>query len=407
MVRFVHSGSISLPAAALVSRRGYAAGILYALGAMFVGCVVILAGTQANAFAILLVALFIIVSGITVLQVASNPLAAALGPPERSNLRLTLSQAFYSLGTVIDPYLGAHLMLRGGVLAMNGADRAAQREASLRAIDHSFLLIASLIALVLVFIALSRRRLTGPGQAGSASSTAVARVLGSRWALLGGLAIFLYVGAEVSIGSIMINFLHQGSVLGVSLDRAGELLSLYWLGAMVGRFAGSGVGPRAARLTMTAAATAAALCAVVITGDGMPAAIATLAIGLFNSILFPTIFTLTLERSTAGAAATSGFLCMAIVGGAVLPPTVGFTADNVGIATAFVVPGMAYATIALFAYFARRASLSGSANSATQPAHYLGWRVRVSPRGTARGASGSATRVGHQECLATLVQKRD
>jgi FHS family L-fucose permease-like MFS transporter len=262
-------------------------------------------------------------------------------------------------------------MLHGGVFAANGADRAVQREASLRSIDHSFLLIATLIALLFVFIALSRRRLTGPESTGGSSSPTIARVLGSRWALLGGLAIFLYVGAEVSIGSIMINFLHQGSVLGVSLERAGQLLSLYWLGAMVGRFAGSALMAwvPAARLTMVAAATAAVLCTVVIAGEGLPVAIAALAIGLFNSILFPTIFTLTLERSTAGAAATSGFLCMSIVGGAVLPPIVGFTADRVGLAPAFVVPAVAYAVIAIFAFFARRAPLAGSTAAGAQPVH--------------------------------------
>ena len=368
---FMAYGVISLPAAALVARRGYAAGILYALGAMLVGCLVILLGTQANAYAILLVALFIIASGITVLQVAANPLAAALGPPNRSHLRLTLSQAFNSLGTVIAPYLGARLMLHGGVFSSEGADRLAQREASLRSIDHSFLLIATLIALLVVFIGLSRRRLTGPEKAAGGSSTAVTRVLSSRWALLGGLAIFLYVGAEVSIGSIMINYLHQTTVLGVTLERAGEFLSLYWLGAMVGRFVGSALMTwiPAARLTLTAAATAGVLCVIVIAVQGAPAAVAALSIGLFNSILFPTIFTLTLERSTAGAAATSGFLCMAIVGGAVLPPIVGTIADHVGLAPAFVVPALAYASIAAFAFFARRARIVESGTATAQATH--------------------------------------
>ena len=367
---FMAYGVISLPAAALVARRGYAAGILYALGAMIVGCLVILLGTQANAYAILLVALFIIASGITILQVAANPLAAALGPPGRSHLRLTLSQAFNSLGTVIAPYIGANLMLRGGIFS-DGADAAAQREASLRAIDHSFLMIAALIGLLLVFIALSRRRLTGPGATQGATSAGVGAALRSRWALLGGLAIFLYVGAEVSIGSIMINFLHQGSVLGVTLEKAGKLLSFYWLGAMVGRFAGSVLmaWTPAARLTLIASATAAVLCAVVVTGSGVAAAVAAISIGLFNSILFPTIFTLTLERSTAGAAATSGFLCMSIVGGALLPPLVGLAADRVGLALAFAVPGLAYAAIAAFAYFAARAPMAGSAVTAARAAH--------------------------------------
>jgi FHS family L-fucose permease-like MFS transporter len=368
---FMAYGVVSLPAASLVARRGYAAGILYALGGMLLGCLLVLVATQAQRYVIVLGALFVMASGITILQVAANPLAAELGPPKGSHLRLTLSQAFNSLGTVVAPYLGAQLMLRGGVFASGARPTAELREASLRNIDHSFLLIALLIGLLVVFIAALRRRFSGPATDATRTGSVLLPALRSRWALLGGAAIFLYVGAEVSIGSVMINYLHQPGVLGVTLERAGKLLSLYWLGAMVGRFAGSALMAivPAARLTLGATLTAAALCAAVIVTGGVGGAVAALSIGLFNSIMFPTIFTLTLERSDAGPAATSGFLCMAIVGGAILPPTVGFIADRAGLAMAFVVPALAYVAIAAFAYAAGGARVLRPVGAAAPATH--------------------------------------
>jgi FHS family L-fucose permease-like MFS transporter len=394
---FMAYGVVSLPGAALVSRVGYGTAVLYALAAMIAGCLIMPMATYAEHYELVLVALFVIASGITVLQVAANPLAAALGPPERSHFRLTLSQAFNSLGTVIAPWIGSRLMLRGGVFADGqGAHSAAVRAESLRSIDTSFLMIAVMIGLLALFIWRSRARFSlapaagaepdaadaadaadavraprGADRAaapadgaaasrdgsGSRAPDSVFHALRSPWALIGGAAIFLYVGAEVSIGSIMINFLHQGDVLGVSFDEAGQLLSLYWLGAMVGRFVGSVLLTRlrAVRLLTVAALIAAVLCLTVSQGSGLAAAVCAIAVGLVNSIMFPNIFTLTLERSTASAAATSGLLCMAIVGGAVLPPVTGRIADSAGLHAAFLVPMTAYVLISLFAMAAARA----------------------------------------------------
>lgn len=180
----------------------------------------------------------------------------------------------------------------------------------------------------------------------------------SPWALFGALAIFLYVGAEVSIGSLMINFLNQPAILNVSFEKAGRLLSLYWGGAMVGRALGSVLLIRvsASRVLAFAAAVALLLCMVVTQTGGELAGAAALAVGFFNSIIFPTIFTLTLERSRAPTAATSGLLCMAIVGGAVLPVITGFAADRVGVSLAFVVPLLSYAFIAIFALAGMRSA---------------------------------------------------
>jgi MFS transporter, FHS family, L-fucose permease len=180
--------------------------------------------------------------------------------------------------------------------------------------------------------------------------------LRSRWAIFGAVAIGLYVGAEVSIGSIMINFLNQPDVLGVPLEQAGGYLAnFYWGGALLGRIVGTLLLTRirAGGLLATCGLIAAMLCFVVLAADGPVAGYAALAIGFFNSIMFPTIFTITLERSGVSQSATSGLLCLAIFGGAVLPIAVGSIADTFGLSASFVVPLAAYVFIASFAIAAR------------------------------------------------------
>jgi FHS family L-fucose permease-like MFS transporter len=369
---FMSYGIISLPGAALVARAGYGRSILIALAAMIVGCLFMPFATYVQRYELVLVALFIIGSGITVLQLAANPLAAVLGAPERSHFRLTFSQAFNSLGTVIAPYLGSMLLLRGGVFAANGAAAdAASRAASLRNIDTGFLAIAVMIALLAIFIWRFSGRLSRSAPPPAPAHDSVLHALQSRWALLGAAAIFLYVGAEVSIGSVMINFLHQPDVLNVSLDRGGQILSLYWLGAMVGRFVGSALLTRlrATVLLAIAAAIAAVLCLTVSQGAGLVAAGCAIAVGLVNSIMFPTIFTITLERSSASAAATSGLLCMAIIGGALLPRISGWIADSFSLHAVFLVPAAAYVAITVFAMSAAKARVVEIGQTAGNVAH--------------------------------------
>jgi MFS transporter, FHS family, L-fucose permease len=369
---FMSYGIVSLPGAALVARAGYGRSILTALGAMIVGCLCMPLATYVQRYELVLVALFIIGSGITLLQLGANPLAAVLGAPERSHFRLTFSQGFNSLGTVIAPYLGSMLLLRGGVFAADGtAADAASRAASLRNIDTGFLAIAVMIALLAIFIWRFSGRLSRSTPPPAPAHDSVLHALRSRWALLGAAAIFLYVGAEVSIGSMMINFLHQPDVLNVSLDRGGQILSLYWLGAMVGRFAGSALlmRLRATFLLAIAAAIAAVLCLTVSQGAGLTAAGCAIAVGLVNSIMFPTIFTITLERSCASAAATSGLLCMAIIGGALLPRIAGWIADSFSLHAVFLLPAAAYVAIALFAMTAAKARIVEVARVVGDAAH--------------------------------------
>jgi MFS transporter, FHS family, L-fucose permease len=359
---FIAYGVVSLPAAQLIRRAGYPRAIVFALAVMLAGCLTMLLATRTQTYAVVLLALFIVAAGITILQVAANPLAAELGPPAGAHFRLTFSQAFNSLGTTIAPFLVASLVLSGGLFApdANVAASTAARDEALGHIALAFLVIALLIAALALFIWSQRSRLTeaAPLLARAEQDSAIAGALRSRWALLGAAAIFLYVGAEVSIGSYLTNFLHQDEVFGVPLKVAGRLVSLYWGGAMLGRFIGSVLLRRvnAGRLLGLAAACAAALCLTVRLAGGPTAGVAALCVGLMNAIMFPVIFTLTLERAAASEAATSGLLCVAIVGGAFLPPLFGRIADSSGgLRAAYALPLIAYVLISLFGFMAARA----------------------------------------------------
>jgi FHS family L-fucose permease-like MFS transporter len=334
---------------------------MFALGVMVVGCLIIPAATYFDTYSLVLVALFVIASGITILQVVANPLAAALGPPERSHFRLTFSQTFNSFGTWLGPLLVSGIILAGGIFAVtHGAEVTPElRAESFRRIDTVFLAIAGALLLLALFIFVFRKLLdvTKPVDEGQRASIATA--FESRWALFGGAAIFLYVGAEVSIGSFLTNFLHEPDMLNISLEEAGKMVSFYWGGAMVGRLIGSGllflVKQRAPWLLALFALGAATLCLAVSQLHGSTAAYLALSIGLFNSIMFPVIFTMTLERSSASPAATSGLLCLAIVGGAILPYVYGHIADSAGLHAAYFLPAVAYLLIVVFAVAATRA----------------------------------------------------
>ena len=357
---FIAYGVVSIPAAILVSRLRAVPSIILAIGMMVGACLMILAAANLATYTGVICGLFVMASGITILQVAANPLAAGLGAPEGSHFRLTFSQAFNSLGTVLGPLMGAYLLLEGVEVKEGETIGAAARESALGAIDLSFLIIAGLLAVLALFIWSARARIE---RASPASEVAhgfrqtLADVGRSPWALIGGAAIFLYVGAEVAIGTQMALFLNSEAIWDIPLQQAGYYVSLYWMGAMVGRFVGSALLTRIAahRLLAFATAAAAALCLFVVVSRGVPAGYAALAIGLFNSIMFPVIFTLTLERSTASAESTSGFLCMSIIGGAIVPLLVGKAADLSDYSTAVAIPMACYLALMVIALAAGRA----------------------------------------------------
>jgi FHS family L-fucose permease-like MFS transporter len=371
IVFFLAYGLLSLPAAWLTSRLGAVDMILGALGLMALGCVLVVASTSAADFRAILAALFVLAAGFTALQVAANPLAAELGPPERSHLRLNFAQAFNSLGVVVGVHFGSLVMLGDPALRQAAGHRIGlgHQRALLDAVDRAFLIMAGLLGGLLVLFALLRPFLIRA----SPNHRTVARAglfeaLHSRWALFGAAAIGLYVGAEVSIGSIMINFLNQRSVLALPFDDAGAYLAnFYWGGALCGRLVGTALLTRipARRLLGVCGIVAGLLCCTVLAAHGPVAGYAALAIGVFNSIMFPTIFTITLERSGVSQSSTSGLLCLAIFGGALLPIAVGSVADRFGLATAFVIPLAAYAFIAWFALAARGGIIPASAAPAS------------------------------------------
>jgi FHS family L-fucose permease-like MFS transporter len=356
IVFFVAYGLLSLPAAWLTSRIGSIDMILWSLGLMAVGCVLVVGSTNLASFWPILAALFVLASGYTALQVAANPLAAELGPPERRHFRLNFAQAFNSLGVVIGVHFGSFVMLGGPVVETGSG-------AFLGAVDRAFLIMAGMLAALLLAFGLMRQFLARATPDRLPAPSGMFDALGSRWAVFGAVAIGLYVGAEVSIGSIMITFLNQPDVLGLSLeDAGGYLANFYWGGALCGRIVGTLLLTRfrATWLLGLCGMIAALLCFTVLITDGPIGGIAALGIGFFNSIMFPTIFSLTLERSGVSPSATSGLLCLAIFGGALLPIAVGEIADSFGLGTSFVVPLAAYLFIALFAVAARRGPTADS-----------------------------------------------
>jgi FHS family L-fucose permease-like MFS transporter len=362
---FIAYGVMSLPGAVILARLKSVPSVLISLGMMVAGCLIMLLAANMAIYPVVLLGLFVLASGITVLQVAANPLSAALGPPERSHFRLTFSQAFNSLGTFIGPYLGASLFLKGVEVKQGTVVTPAIRAASLHGIDRAFFWIAGLILLIGVLIFAGRKMIAAaaPPPPHETAEMGIVRTIGeavsSRWALFGGFAIFLYVGAEVSIGTQMALFLNSTGVWNVPLERAGKFVSLYWGGAMVGRLIGSALLTKvqAPRLLAGFTGVACLLCLFVLSVGGVPAGYAALSIGLFNSIMFPVIFTITLERSAASEEATSGFLCFSIVGGAVLPLIVGFVSQQSNYVMAFIVPALCYLVLFAFSLASGRARI--------------------------------------------------
>lgn len=339
-------GIMSIPAAILCTRIGFSRSIPIALALMAAGALSVAALVENGGYSILLGGLFILATGIVLLQVAANPLAASLGAPERSHWRLNVAQSFNSLGVVIGANAGAVLML-GPIAAEPGSAGPIRNAYGLMAVLTGLLLLLFLTRLRAVMAA-------EPDVDGNVSPLAAFR---SGWALFGATAIGLYVGAEVALSSLMIGFLNQPSILGTSLETSGQLLAnLYWGGALTGRLAGiyllTRVNP--SNLLVVCAIAACFLCLLAMTGGGPVAGYAALAIGVANSIMFPTIFSITLEKANVPAAATSGLLCVAIVGGALLPLGSAHLADISGFSAAIALPLCAYAFIFCFARLSRR-----------------------------------------------------
>jgi FHS family L-fucose permease-like MFS transporter len=350
---------VSLPAAALVRRIGYMRSAVVGLVTMMAGCLLFGPASTHGAFALFLFALFVLAAGITTVQVVANPLISMLGAPATASSRLTFAQAFNSLGTTIFPYVGSALIL--GSLAtidpktLSGGALDVFRATETRVVVDTYLALAAAIA-VLALCVWARRKALAETPAERVSVLRSFDLLTRPRFAFGALCIFLYVGAEVAIGSLIVNYLMQASVLGISAEQAGKHVPFYWGGAMVGRFIGAYllriIAP--GKVLAAAATTAIGLIAISSNTAGEVSGYSLLAIGLCNSIMFPTIFTLASQGLGKRAAEGSGIICMAIVGGAVVPIVTGKAADLSNLKWALVVPAACYAGIVLFGWWANR-----------------------------------------------------
>ena len=352
---------IGIPGAKLVKKLGYMRGAVAGLLTMIAGCLLFIPASQLVTYPLFLGAFFILASGVVIVQVVANPLISLLGPAKTTHSRLTFAQAFNSLGTTIFPIVGAAVIL--GSLAtvsadqLSGAELQAYRAAESEAIWQGYLGVAALIAIVATAVWMFRDRLKGEKHEASEGLAGLDLLKRGRFGF-GALCIFLYVGGEVAIGSVIINYLSEERVLGQPESVIGWMIGLYWGGAMVGRFIGSAfLRIFSPGKILAFNATGAILLILISTNTtGELAAYSLLAVGLMNSIMFPTIFSLACEKLGPRAADGSGIINVAICGGAIVPLLYGVVADATGgnLAMAMIIPIICYAVIAGFGIFARK-----------------------------------------------------
>jgi FHS family L-fucose permease-like MFS transporter len=349
---------VSLPAGAIVKKVGYKTGIIIGLLVAALGCFLFYPAAGARSYAMFLGALFVLASGITLLQVAANPFVAVLGKPETASSRLTLTQAFNSLGTTIAPALGSILILGNAVkskaqlAALSPAAADAYRAAEAASVQKPYLaLTGALVLLAVAIAAFKLPKIEGSDDVTAAGSPSTHKSAWSyRHLVLGAVAIFVYVGGEVSVGSFLVNYFKEPSIGGLTESAGAKLVSLYWGGAMVGRFLGTFTLRmwKPGKVLALHAVGSVALIALSMATTGSVALYSILAVGLFNSIMFPTIFTLAIDGLGKHTGQGSGILCMAIVGGALSPVLQGFVADGIGIHHCFIVALVCYIYIAWY-----------------------------------------------------------
>lgn len=351
LIQFCFFGAyflVSVPAGKLVKTMGYQRGIITGLVIASIGCALFYPAAALAIYPLFLGALFVLASGITILQVAANPYVNALGSVETASSRLNLTQAFNALGTTVAPYFGAILILSVAVEAQSGLS---QMQAEAEVVKLPYLLLSAMLAsLAIIFSRLKLPVITAhsePTVEGVADKNGKTSASQYKHLVLGAVGIFVYVGAEVSIGSFLVNFLGEEHIVGMKEADAAKYIAYYWGGAMVGRFIGSAVMQKIPAGTVLAfnAFMAASLVVVAMNTSGEVAMWSILAVGLFNSIMFPTIFSLALRDLGPHTSQGSGFLCLAIVGGAIIPLLQGVMADSMGIQSAFILPVICYGFI--------------------------------------------------------------
>ncbi|MBY0283086.1 MAG: sugar MFS transporter [Sphingomonas sp.] len=352
----------SIPAAAIVRKTGYMRSASIGLVIMTAGCLLFIPASQSGTFAVFLFALFVLAAGITTVQVVANPLISLLGKPATTSSRLTFAQAFNSLGTTIFPIVGGYLIL--GSLAkvdpktLSGAALDAYRTAETQVVVNTYLALALALVIVAGVVWTRRNRLPNVVE-DSGSVLRAFNLLGRPRFGFGAACIFLYVGAEVAIGSLIVNYLVQADVFAIGAVAASTYVGFYWGGAMFGRFIGTVVLRFVSPGLVLAAVATGSITLILVTASttGQIAGWSMLAIGLMNAIMFPTIFSLASEGLGKRAAEGSGIIAMAIVGGAVIPPLTGLIADASNLRFALILPAACYAIIVAYGIYARRPAI--------------------------------------------------
>lgn len=334
---------MSVPMSKLVEKMGYKAGIIGGFLIAALGCILFYPAAASASYPIFLGALFILASGIALLQVAGNPYVTLLAPKGKESVMLTLIQAFNSLATTVAPPIGAALIF---------VDATASQAERISSVQMPYLGLAGFMILLSVLIGLIKlpdARQIAAEQTES-SHDGKSSVWQYKHMVLGTIGIFCYVGAEVAIGSLMVNALEHTA--GLSHDKAAGYLSVYWGGAMVGRFIGAGLMNKIAPnkyLAFNASMAVGLLLLAIAAGGGAVTQWALLLIGFFNSIMFPTIFSLGTKGLGKFTGAASGIISTAIVGGALVPVLQGFVIDHVGLMISYVIPAVCYVYIVFFA----------------------------------------------------------
>lgn len=347
LVQFCFFGAyfiVSLPSGILVKKLGYQKGIVIGLIIAAMGCFAFYPAASLHSYPVFLVALFILASGITLLQVSANPYVSSLGKPETASARLTLTQALNSMGTTVAPFFGAYLILDEVANSMATAqDKAAS-------VQMPYVLLAAMLLILAAIFAWLKLPKLAEHQEQESDQKVSGSALQYSHLVLGAIGIFVYVGAEVSIGSFLVNFLGEPHIAGLEESQAAKYIAYYWGGAMVGRFIGAAVMQKIAAGKVLAfnAAAACALILIAIFSSGSVAMWAILLVGLSNSIMFPTIFSLAIIGLGKHTSQGSGILCLAIVGGAILPVIQGMLADSIGLQLSFFMPILCYAFIAYY-----------------------------------------------------------
>jgi FHS family L-fucose permease-like MFS transporter len=351
----------SYPGGALVDKLGYKKTMVVGLIIMALGAAGFIPAASLALFPVFLCALIVLAAGMTVVQVAVNPYVTVIGPPKTASSRLNLAQAFNSVGTFIAPFFGAVLILRNAVpvitpahlLSMTDIGRQAYRAAQASTVRLPYIG----IALMLLFLAVALALIKLKPQTGMTDLTqdfrpgAFAEALNKPdsiwhhpWLIAGAVGIFTYVGAEVTIGSLLVNYMGLPQIGALPQDTAAKFLMVYWGGAMIGRFIGSAVLQRVRTGPVLGGAAIGSFILVVIS----------LLVGVFNSIMFPSIFTLGIQDLGPLTSKGSSLLIAAIVGGALIPLGTGALADRIGLHPAFIVPAICYVYITIFGLAAIR-----------------------------------------------------